>query len=512
MEAPQRATDGTRWREAVDPSVEDRLAAAIDELSELPVLDATVMRILAAVDDPESDTATLVAVLESDAAFAANLLRYANSAARSHPIRAKTIRQAVMLVGRRALRQLALEAATFRFLEAAPGTRSSRGELHLHAVSVASAAAAGADRAGVPVEVPHLAALLHDIGKLVLPAAFGEEACDDIAREHPDGPDRAIAERERLGVDHAAAGALLAERWNLPEGVPEAIALHHGGPSGLASPDPETALVQLANELQRLLDGSAPDHALLDAALERCDADPTILDDLARHALPHGSDLPEPGALGRRVAEVDGLSQTDDLTGVANRRHWLQTTRAALAERGEGAVALCSVEGLADVEARHGAGVADTVLAEVARVMGHHGRVGRLGAERFGLWLPAGERAAASAAGVIATELRAALSDADGVGATVALGTASAPRDADDLAGLHDSAGAALAAAHAAAPSPAAAGRPTAPAPRPGGDGAAPLRVAPGAHRAPFSQPRAHAARRAQAEAVRPRVVPARPF
>jgi putative nucleotidyltransferase with HDIG domain len=456
MEATTRATDGARWRESVDPAVEDHLAAAIDELAQLPVLDSTVLEILNAVDDPTSSTADLVRVLEADPTFAANLLRYANSASRSHPIRAKSIRQAVMLVGRRALRQLALEAATYRFIEEAPGTAASRGELHVHALGVASAALAGAQRLGIAGDEAHLAGLLHDVGKLVLPLAFGEAACDEIARELPGGGERALAERELLGVDHAIAGGLLAERWNLPDGVAEAIALHHGGPSGLASPTQASAIVQVANELQRLLTNGAPDHALLEAAMDRCESDAVLLDELARHALPYGSALPEAGALGRRINDVDHLSETDDLTGAANRRHWLQTTRTALSGAA-GAIVLCHVGGLDAIDAEHGERVADTVLSEVARVLGHHGRVGRLGVERFGVLLSRAD-ATAAVMGAIESELARSLG-ADSLHPVITMGAASAPQDGDDLADLLDLAGAQLAiratAPRASAPRPA---------------------------------------------------------
>jgi putative nucleotidyltransferase with HDIG domain len=462
MEATTRATDGARWRESVDPAVEDRLAAAIDELAQLPVLDSTVLEILNAVDDPTSSTADLVRVLEADPTFAANLLRYANSASRSHPIRAKSIRQAVMLVGRRALRQLALEAATYRFIEEAPGTAASRGELHVHALGVASAALAGAQRLGIAGDDAHLAGLLHDVGKLVLPLAFGEVACDEIAREFPGGGERALAEREVLGVDHAIAGGLLAERWNLPEGVAEAIALHHGGPSGLASPTQASAIVQVANELQRLLTNGAPDHALLEAAMDRCESDAVLLDELARHALPYGSALPEAGALGRRVNDVDHLSETDDVTGAANRRHWLQTTRTALSGA-SGAILVCHVGGLDAIDAEHGERVADTVLSEVARVLGHHGRVGRLGVERFGVLLSHAD-ATAAVMGAVEAELTRSLG-ADGLHPAITLGAACAPQDGDDLADLLDLAGAQLAiratAPRSSAPRPAVRPEPT---------------------------------------------------
>ena len=78
-------------------------------------------RIRKLADDPHGTTADLVAVVESDEAFSANLLRYANSAANARPIRARTIRQAITLLGRRALVRIALEAETYRFLERFPG-------------------------------------------------------------------------------------------------------------------------------------------------------------------------------------------------------------------------------------------------------------------------------------------------------------------------------------------------------------------------------------------------------
>src|SRR3954447_21769458 len=179
MEA-KHATDCAPWKEGIDPVAARSIAGAIDDLAEFPVLDATVLRIIALCDDEESTAADLVDALEQDATFAANLLRFSNSAARAHPIRAKTIRQAVMLVGRRALRRLALEAATYRFLERARGNgRASCGQLHLHAITVALGSAVCAEESGVSADIVHLAGLLHDVGKLVLPAVFGADVCDE---------------------------------------------------------------------------------------------------------------------------------------------------------------------------------------------------------------------------------------------------------------------------------------------------------------------------------------------
>ena len=74
MEA-KHATDCAPWKESIDPDAARSIAGAIDDLAEFPVLDATVLRVIALCDDQDSTAADLVDALEQDATFAANLLR-----------------------------------------------------------------------------------------------------------------------------------------------------------------------------------------------------------------------------------------------------------------------------------------------------------------------------------------------------------------------------------------------------------------------------------------------------
>jgi diguanylate cyclase (GGDEF)-like protein/putative nucleotidyltransferase with HDIG domain len=459
MDGP-RPLDPARWRDTIAPGAEEQLLEAIETLRDFPVLDGTVQRIIAIADDPDTTTADLVGCLEADPTFAANLLRYANSAAMARPIRAKTVRQAVMLVGRKSLRRLALETATYRFFEKAPGTGSARGELHVHAISVASVAAAAAEQVRAHGDGPHLGGLLHDIGRYVLPIAFGEEACDTIAAVAASGPDRVLLERERFGIDHAIAGALLAEVWGIGPDVVSAIAWHHGGPTGVACPTAEVACVQVGNEVVHMVAGRDPDHVLLEVALEQAGLPATALDALAQHTIP--SSRPpsaEPGALARRITETERLSQTDELTGVDNRRHWLHATRAALGEPGgeRGAILLCDVDELADINREHGQRTGDVVLTEVARILARHGRPGRLAGDLFAVWVREGGAAAAGAAACIADELRTGFGETPGgPEVTVTIGVADAAIHGPDLAGVLEAADAAMRAAKETGPHPAA--------------------------------------------------------
>jgi diguanylate cyclase (GGDEF)-like protein/putative nucleotidyltransferase with HDIG domain len=415
----------TGWRRDLGPTIEERLGAAMTGCERLPVLDRSVQRVLALTDDEDAPTSELVAALESDPALAANILRYANSAHVARPVRAKTVRQAVTMVGRRATRQLCLEAVTFRFFEAAPGNgRTSLGQLHIHAVSVAAVAAATAELVGVATELPHLAGLLHDCGKLLMPIAFGEDEMDALVTAAPCGNARAEAEWARFGVDHAYAGALFAIHSGLDAELVGSIAWHHGGRRGCLAPTPEIACVQLADTVINMLTGAEPDEELLDVALERLGLGREVLDVLAEHATARsGPSIPTaPARLRDKVAELERLAHTDELTGLANRRHWMTTVKDSIRRGCTGAVLLCDVDHFKAINDTHGHSTGDVVLTEIARILARHGIPGRIGGDEFALWLS--EHDADHAAELILAEVATAFSGGEAVRVTLSIGIA----------------------------------------------------------------------------------------
>ena len=97
-----------------------------------------------------------------------------------------------------------------------------------HAVAVGIFAKIIARRAGAP-ETSSLftAALMHDIGKTVL-TAFVAEVFDDIIALVDSGTySFTEAEEKVLGINHAELGARIAESWNFPQEIIEAIRFHH---------------------------------------------------------------------------------------------------------------------------------------------------------------------------------------------------------------------------------------------------------------------------------------------
>jgi diguanylate cyclase (GGDEF)-like protein/putative nucleotidyltransferase with HDIG domain len=425
--------------------VEARLDAGIARLGDLPVLDRTLARVRALAEDPEASTHDLVVALQADANLAANLLRFANSALNARPVRAATLHQAVTLVGRRSVGRLALEAEMCSFFERAPGGGgAARGQLHIHAVQVGACAAELARRASVDAGAAHLAGLLHDLGKLGLPAAFGDDTLDAIAAAAPAGPTRVRAETATLGVDHAAAGARFAAVAGLDTDVVEAIAAHHGD-SAAAVPSAVTLCVQAANATVALINGHPADDDLLQAALTGLGLDPQQLEEIAGSALPSAVAEPAaPSGLAEQVSRLEREARTDDLTDLPNRRYWSIAARRHLADHGA-TVLICDVDHFKRINDFHGHHTGDFVLAEIARILSAHGLAGRLGGDEFAVMTTAPGPDGAVARRILADVARAFPDPALSIG--VSIGSATAIVGGGDLSDLLRSADEALYAA-----------------------------------------------------------------
>lgn len=220
------------------------LIAGIDHLDPLPI---TVNNLLSALADEATSPREIAGIIEYDQAIAATLLRVANSAAFGGRIQIERIGDAVLRLGVDQILSIAL-GSHFRSLSVPAELYDlTEDDLWLHS-AVSSLAAkeitAACPAAGIPA-IATVAALAHDIGKLVLvryvDADMGQIL--DLAEER--GITFVEAERELFGFDHADVGAAVAEKWCFPEEVRDAIARHHE--VSVSDPTPILDAVKLAN-------------------------------------------------------------------------------------------------------------------------------------------------------------------------------------------------------------------------------------------------------------------------
>jgi putative nucleotidyltransferase with HDIG domain len=77
------------------------------------------------------------------------------------------------------------------------------------------------------VDLAYTAGLLHDIGKIVLDNFLQEVYTEVVTQVEEEDMTFVEVEMNLLGLDHAAVGAKVAEQWNLPSELCEALRCHH---------------------------------------------------------------------------------------------------------------------------------------------------------------------------------------------------------------------------------------------------------------------------------------------
>lgn len=203
------------------------LESLLSRINDIPTLPASVLRVMQMIEDPFCSSSDLAKVIQADPAMAAKVLKLANSSYYGFRQKIANIPQAVTLLGFATLKNTLLAAAVFDLFRVS-GTGFDLPALWTHSVTTATAAKLLAKRAKYPQsETAFTAALMHDIGKIIL-ARFIPQGLAEIAatveKEHLAMYD---AEKKVLGLSHPALGAWVLGRWGLPAPVVEAVEFHH---------------------------------------------------------------------------------------------------------------------------------------------------------------------------------------------------------------------------------------------------------------------------------------------
>ncbi len=243
----------------------DSLEQILADAGDLASLPQVVMRVLDLTADAHATAVDLEKVIGLDQALAARILALANSSYYGMPRSVSTLREAVVFLGFKTLRNLAMTITTFNlFLGRSDTPALARRALWRHSVDAAQCARvithllpAPAQEA-VGAEQAYTCGLLHDIGKMALDrsrhALF--VSLSEMARTHH--VRFWEVEAEVVPFSHAQIGAALTDRWNLPPQICEAIAFHHTPRAASLNPR-LTATTALANEMAHFLEDAHGD-------------------------------------------------------------------------------------------------------------------------------------------------------------------------------------------------------------------------------------------------------------
>jgi putative nucleotidyltransferase with HDIG domain len=221
------------------------LRREIENIDTLPTLPGILNKLLKVIENPRVSLKEIGNFISNDPVLTSRILRAVNSPIYGFPGRIASINQSLVLLGLNVVRGLLLGVSVFEAMK-----RGVEG-LWEHSVGCATVARIVAQRVGLkePEEVA-VAALLHDIGKVILSLKFPREYRKVLVTVEEKEQFVWEGEKDFFEVTHAEIGAWIAQRWHFPPNLIEIIDCHHKPHLSRQVPQ-MTAIVHLSDILIR---------------------------------------------------------------------------------------------------------------------------------------------------------------------------------------------------------------------------------------------------------------------
>ncbi len=205
------------------PRLREKLGAVV----ELPVVPRTYDALSRALAESEVDLQVVAGIVEQDIGIASKILQLVNSSYFGLRHEVVDLRQATAYLGVTTIKNLVLAFGMFRQIETRTlPARFSIDREQSHALLTARIASKLLNDKAASQQV-FLAALLHDVGKLVLATHLVDDYESVAAAQDVSGRPSYRIETELLGISHAYIGAYLLGLWGMPYSIVEAVAHHH---------------------------------------------------------------------------------------------------------------------------------------------------------------------------------------------------------------------------------------------------------------------------------------------
>lgn len=205
-----------------------QLFDVLENLTDMPALPTVVARLTRLIADPDTTASDINNALSSDPGLVTKILKLVNSSYYGFSRRITTITNAVVILGFTQVRNLALSAFVFDAFAKKGKSPLDVNSFWRHSIGAAFLAAQMARTINSKLEEDaFICGLLHDLGKFIM----AQHAPDHLTMvmETVQKEDLLFyqAEKLRLGYDHAALGALVLEKWNLPQTLVDVVRCHH---------------------------------------------------------------------------------------------------------------------------------------------------------------------------------------------------------------------------------------------------------------------------------------------
>ena len=208
---------------------------------------------------PDAKIDAYVDVINLDSTLAARIIRIANSRFFGYSRKARTVKQAITLIGVMQLHDLLLSSLVIRAFSGIPAEVLNQEAFWRSNVYCGITARLLAKKCMLPAsERLFTSGLLHEIGHIVMFAKIPEQVQDILFESEQSDIPLFLLQREKLGFDYGQVGCEIMRLWQLPESYCD-IATYHLQPEKAEHNKIDIKIVSLARAIM-LADEQNPEQ------------------------------------------------------------------------------------------------------------------------------------------------------------------------------------------------------------------------------------------------------------
>ena len=199
----------------------------VNEVKDLPTFPEHIIELQSMCRRDNVTIGELAKKISLDPALTASVLKLSNSAGFITSKKIESIVEAVKIIGLKNLNSILIASSAKKIMDE---RFSSFKDIWSHCNKAAFYSRLLAQKCGMNKisDMVFLSSMLHDLGKIVLLSA-NQDLTDQIDKISTNRQMRTstVLEEVSMGVSHSTIGKMIAEKWNFPNYIREAIAYHH---------------------------------------------------------------------------------------------------------------------------------------------------------------------------------------------------------------------------------------------------------------------------------------------
>ena len=202
-------------------------ATIVNNINSLPQFPENILMVQKLIADPKSEMSDIARQISMDPALTADLLKIVNSAQYMLAKKVDSISDAVKMVGIRGIKNLLYSYGTQKLLGDETADKKSLWEHSYKSAFYAFNLVKNFRRDRNLLDDAYVGGILHDMGKIIFSNVHPEllNKIQGFCAER--GLPASTLENLSAGMNHAEIGALIAEKWNFPEGLVCCLRYHH---------------------------------------------------------------------------------------------------------------------------------------------------------------------------------------------------------------------------------------------------------------------------------------------